>query len=76
LGDTDFQCALDWGKTAYTDKGKNFVISRCEVDLSQDCFDLFGCVKDRLDLIVVLEVMIEKNVIEDKKNAYLSEVIQ
>ncbi|MHB9055764.1 MAG: hypothetical protein ACYC2P_06375 [Paludibacteraceae bacterium] len=76
LWDTDFQWALDWGKTAYTDKGKRFVISRCEVDLSQGCFDLFGCVKDRLDLIAVLDVMIEKNVIKDKKDAYLSEVIQ
>lgn len=45
--DTNIEWAHQWGKQGY--KGQ-YVITACDIDLNNDCLDLVGSVKDRMQL--------------------------
>jgi len=66
LWDTNIEWAKSWGLTSYERKGKDYVIGRCEVDLSQSCFDLVGSVQHWSDFIEVIQVMIDSKKIRNK----------
>ncbi len=74
--DTNFDWALDWGDIAYQKRNKEFVVGKCNIDLSKDCFDLFGVVQHQIDLKECIEVMIESGKIRSAKEATISNLIQ
>lgn len=74
--DTNFDWALDWGEIAYAKKNKEFVIGQANIDLSKDCFDLFGVVQHQIDLTECIEVMIASRKIKSAKDATISNLIQ
>ena len=55
--DSNIAWAISWGKNSYEKFQKEYVIGRCQLDLSQYCFDLFGNVAHQIDLKEVIEVM-------------------
>ena len=76
LWDSRFDWALDWGKFAYSYNGKDFIIGRCRVDLTNDCFDLFGSVKHQFDFQEVVRVMLESKKIRNESEAIVPNVIE
>ena len=66
LWDTRLIWAQEWGKFAYENKGKEFIIGRCLVDLSNNCFDLMGSVQNQFDFQEVIKVMIESKKIKNE----------
>ncbi len=74
--DTNFEWALDWGEFAYTVFKKDFLITSCKIDLSQDCFDLYGDVKCNLAFVEVNEVLKASDKFKGKEPPKVSEIIE
>lgn len=53
--DTNMDWAIGWGVTSFNKKGMEFVIARCNLDLT-NCFDLFGNVQHQNSLIDCIKV--------------------
>ncbi|KAA6322864.1 hypothetical protein EZS27_027641 [termite gut metagenome] len=76
LWDTNIHWAHNWGETAYKSKGKDYLILHCKVDLSNDCFDLFGSVEHQQGFIEVMEVLKKSGKVRDEKGLIVSNIIQ
>lgn len=76
LWDTNFDWATDWGLHAYTKYGLEFVIGKCQVDLSKSCFDLVGSVAHQQSFLECIEVMIESGKIKNQAEAIVPNIIQ
>lgn len=75
LWDTNFDWALTWGKVAHQKNGRDFVIAKCQIDLSVKCFDLFGSVQHQQDLIEVIKVMRDSGKIKNKGDETIPNII-
>ncbi len=53
--DTNVAWAKKWGRDAYLSRSKGFWILLCQLDLRQNCLDLFGSVADKQLLVKVLQ---------------------
>ena len=76
LWDTRYEWALDWGRFAYQNRGKNFIIGRCQVDLSKECFDLFGNVGHQVEFQKIIEVMLKSGKIKNEKDKLVANIIE
>ena len=74
--DTNMDWAIGWGLSSYQAKGRKFVIGRCQLDLSKDCFDLQGNVAHQQDIIQAIEVMRESGKIQPHHKLILPYVIK
>ncbi|RRQ49801.1 hypothetical protein DZC72_04210 [Maribacter algicola] len=73
--DTNIDWAMAWGKSCYLNKGKKFVIGRCQVNLSKDCFDLLGCVAHWQEFLEVINVFITSGKIKDSSQQTVPNII-
>lgn len=55
--DTNLEWAISWGENSYKRNGKEYVIGRCQLDLSKSCFDLVGNVEHQMELQEVIDVL-------------------
>lgn len=76
LWDTRMEWAIDWGNFAYTKYNMDFIIGRTWVDISRDCFDLFGNVKHQSDFQEIIKVMIESKKIKHDEEFIVANVIE
>jgi hypothetical protein len=76
LWDTRFEWAIEWGEFAYEKRGKDFIIGRILVDLTSDCFDLFGNVRHQFDFQEVIKVMLDSKKIKRQEEAIVANVIE
>lgn len=74
--DTNMEWAIAWGVNSYEAYGKEFVIAKCQLDLTNNCFDLFGNVKHQIDFKEIIEVMLEADLIKNMNEAIVPNVIQ
>jgi hypothetical protein len=63
------------GSFAYQYFNKEFVVGRCRINLSKDCFDLFGSVKHQVDFQEIIKTFIECKKIKNKHEALVPNVI-
>ncbi len=49
--DTNIEWAKEWGVNSYKKQNKDFIIGKCIVDITNECFDLVGSVASQLELI-------------------------
>jgi hypothetical protein len=73
--DTNIDWAMSWGINSYNNKGKDFIIGRCLINLSNDCFDLVGCVQHWSDFIEVIKVMKESKKIKNPSEEVVANII-
>lgn len=55
--DTNMKWAIDWGEKSYVRNGLEYIIAKCDIDLTHDCFDLFGSVADKMEFMRIVEVL-------------------
>jgi len=75
LWDTNFNWAITWGEVAHKRKGLDYVIAKCQIDLSNGCFDLFGSVNHQQDVIEVIKVMRESDKIKKGEEEIIPNLI-
>ncbi len=73
--DTNMDWAIAWGKGSYSKQGKNFVIGRCRIDLSKECFDLLGCVAHWQELLEIIGVFVDSKKIKDPSQKIVPNII-
>lgn len=76
LWDSNFDWALDWGEFAYNRYGKQFVVIRCKVDLSKDCFDLVGNVKHQMELLGFMKALEDSGKIKDESQKTIPNLLR
>ena len=74
--DTNIEWAHDWGVFGYKNRGKDYVITETMLDLSKNCFDLFGSVASQKILVECIEVMIASKKISNAKSAVIPNLIE
>jgi hypothetical protein len=73
--DTNMHWAIGWGETSYNNRGMDFVIARCNLDLS-NCFDLLGNVQHQVDLIECIKVFRASMKIKATREPLIPELIE
>ena len=76
LWDSNLKWALAWGENSYTKRGKEYVVGRCQVDLTNDCFDLLGNVTHQQELTETIEVLKQSGKIKDNSKLILPNIIE
>jgi hypothetical protein len=74
--DTNMDWAIDWGEFAYTINNKEFLIASCKIDLSKDCFDLYGNVMCNQAFVEVNETLKKSDKFKGKEPPKVSEIIE
>lgn len=74
--DTNIDWAHEWGNIGYVRRGKEYCITETIIDLSKNCFDLFGSVSSQQALIECIDVMIDSGKLKDAKSAVIPNLIQ
>ncbi|NIJ52335.1 hypothetical protein [Dyadobacter arcticus] len=74
--DTNMKWAIAWGENSYTRRGKGYVVGRCEVDLSNRCFDLHGNVAHQLELKEIIEVLKRSGKFRTGNRLILSSILE
>lgn len=74
--DTNLDWAIEWGVNAFKKKNKEFIIGKCVVDITNNCFDLVGSVAHQIDLIDVLETLKESGKLKHYHRRILPNIIQ
>jgi len=74
--DTNIDWAHEWGDIGYRRRGKKYCITETKIDLSNNCFDLFGSVSSQNELIECIDVMIESGKIKNAKEAIIPNLIE
>ena len=74
--DTNIDWAHEWGNIGYVRRGKEYCITETIIDLSKNCFDLFGSVSSQQALIECIDVMIDSGKLKDDKSAVIPNLIQ
>ncbi len=62
--DTNMDWAIAWGVNSYNVYKKDFVVAKCLLDLTDNCFDLVGNVKHQMELMQSMDVMLKSNKIK------------
>ena len=74
--DTNIEWAHMWGRSAYERRKKEYVIGSCEMELGSKCFDLFGSVKNQLELQEAIMAMKLSGKIRHPKEALIPNIIE
>lgn len=74
--DSRLDWAIDWGVKSYNIKGKDFVVGKCQVDLSNECYDLFGNVNHIVDFTNTIKVFRASGKIKNKSEELVPNIIQ
>lgn len=74
--DSNLEWAVEWGINGFEKKGKEFIIGKCIVDITNNCFDLFGSVFNQLELKEAMRVFIDSEKIKDNERLILPNIIQ
>jgi len=62
--DTNMDWAIAWGENSYNNYNKDFIVAKCKLDLTNNCFDLVGNVKHQMELMQSMDVMLKSNKIK------------
>lgn len=73
--DTNMDWAIAWGENSYKTYKKDFVIAKCQLDLTNNCFDLVGNVKHQMDLMQSMQVMIKSNKIKNEDEKIIPNIL-
>lgn len=73
--DTNMDWAKAWGEGSYNKRGKEYVVGRCQLDLSKDCFDLMGNVNHQQDILQTIEVLKQSGKIKEDNKLILPNII-
>lgn len=73
--DTNMEWAIAWGENSYKRKNKEYLIGRCLLDLSKDCFDLMGNVSHQQDILQTIEVLKESGKLKENSKLILPNII-
>ena len=74
--DTNMEWALAWGRNSYNRRGRNFVICACSLNLSSNCFDLFGNVVDQMSFTNIVKSIRESGLLKGTGDLSVPNVIQ
>lgn len=74
--DTNMDWAKEWGFNSFERKGKQYIIGKCVVDITNQCFDLIGSVAHQMELMDVLETMKESGKFKQYHRRVLPNVIE
>lgn len=54
--DTNIDWAHQWGENSYKNRGLDYFITKCNIDINYKCFDLFGSVESQKAFREVIEI--------------------
>lgn len=74
--DTNMDWAKEWGINSFERKGKQYIIGKCVVDITNQCFDLIGSVAHQMELMDVLETMKESGKFKHNHRRILPNIIE
>lgn len=74
--DTNINWAHEWGDIGYKRRGKDYVITETLINLEESCFDLFGNVECRNELLECIEVLSQSKQIKNRNSATISNLIE
>ena len=74
--DTNIDWAHEWGDIGYRRRGKKYCITETKIDLSNNCFDLFGSVSSQQALMECIDLMIASGKLNNAKSAIIPNLIE
>jgi len=73
--DTNMNWAIGWGESSYNKKGLDYIIARCNLDLT-NCFDLVGNVQHQFDLVECIKVYKASEKSKTRREPVIPELIE
>ncbi len=76
LWDSNISWAKDWGEKSFINKGKEYIVGTCNIDLSKKCFDLFGSVADKEEFMRIVEVLRQSGKLKPHHRVIVANIIR